>query len=74
MQSDDKTYYVGETPWIYIFELKAPSNKDIHILTAGGTSVKGRWVENMGYIAWAPLHKRSQAKEELQAKLQANIS
>lgn len=43
----------------------APRGVDLNLLTEGGICVRGRWRDDGGYLAWAPLPKGNRDKERL---------
>ena len=37
--------------------------RDVHLLTIGGTCVRGQWADDGRFLAWADMPKRDKAKE-----------
>jgi hypothetical protein len=60
-------YVAGGSTYLYpgAGDPKPPGGADVHLLTIGGICVRGRWKDDAGLIAWAPLPKRDKAKEKL---------
>jgi len=44
---------------------KPPGGSDVWLLTKGGISLRGKWVDSGFYIAWCPMPKRDKTKERL---------
>ena len=59
-------YVAGGSTYLYpaAGDPKPPGGADVHLLTRGGVCVRGKWRDDAGFIAWAPLHKRDKEKEK----------
>lgn len=64
MRTTDKTYAVGEVPWLYPHRNPPPLGVDLNILQEGGVSIRGQWKDNAGFIAWQYMFKRDKQAEE----------
>lgn len=58
----DKTYAVGDVPWLYPHRDTPPRGVKLNILQQGGVAIHDQWRE--GYIAWQYLFRRDKEAEE----------
>jgi hypothetical protein len=58
----DKTYAVGDAPWLYPHRNPPPKGVKLFLLNKGGVATLGEWSD--GFSAWQYLYRRDRQQED----------